>query len=555
MMADAPAQVDLAISAGTARRRRKLVGAATVGLVGALLTPLPATAAPAPCEQAERYAAQSGAEAIRIDKLDLRPAGRSDAPVTGIGVGDAKSALVAQSAVNTAAIGRVLDSGPAGRQALAGALVQQAPPTNEKPNRRATEATEAGPFRVGAGEVTTHAQWEPGMACGARTGEATRAKTQVSRAAILADDDGALVAVPARLSSLSTTALERRGSATRTVAAASLDASRIDLLNGAVTIKIIRTPTLRASMSTEDGGEIRYLPAVIEVSGPGHRTTRLDTAGDTTDLALARPQGRPTRRAQAATSPDAAQNGTAHGDPKQPDTGQADISRGGTGLDKPGTGRANAAEAGRSQTERTAAEEVGAGQNGTGRGAAGKNGPADDRAGRGGTAEDDAGLLSGLPRLDAIGSTPPLSLPGAIGIPDVPGVPPVGQPGTEAAPAAGPGTAVRVSLGDVRQAASGHAIAAKATAVTVTIAHSRQPHGRGAEVVLNLELGLLEVAAVAPEPAHSTTSGVAGGAGGTLAGGLPITGPRVDLIALAGVALLVAGVAALLFGLRSRPRP
>jgi hypothetical protein len=38
-------------------------------------------------------------------------------------------------------------------------------------------------------------------------------------------------------------------------------------------------------------------------------------------------------------------------------------------------------------------------------------------------------------------------------------------------------------------------------------------------------------------------------------GGLPITGPRVDYLAIAGVALLVLGAAAMVFGMRrGRPR-
>jgi hypothetical protein len=62
-------------------------------------------------------------------------------------------------------------------------------------------------------------------------------------------------------------------------------------------------------------------------------------------------------------------------------------------------------------------------------------------------------------------------------------------------------------------------------------------------------VGLLEVAAVAPEPPGGASQGVDGADAG-----LPITGPRVDVLALAGVALLIAGAAALIFGLRGRSR-
>jgi hypothetical protein len=52
---------------------RPLASIVALGLAGVLIAPAPATAAPAPCEQAERYAAQSGAELLRLRKLDLSP--------------------------------------------------------------------------------------------------------------------------------------------------------------------------------------------------------------------------------------------------------------------------------------------------------------------------------------------------------------------------------------------------------------------------------------------------------------------------------------------------
>lgn len=476
MMPAVPPRVDLATPAEPAgakpatmrKRPGAAVRAAAFGLAGALITPLPAAAAPAPCEQAERYAAQSGAELIRLDKLDVGPAGR-DRPVTDIGVGDAKSAVVAQSTVNAAAVSRALDGGPANRKALTGALTQQAPPSNKKPSRRAVEATEAGPFSLGAGKLTAHAQWEPGMACGAAVGNATRAEMEFSRAGILEDGDGALVGVPAKVSSLSTTALERHGKAARTVAAASVAGGAVELLDGAVKIEIVKPPTLRASMSAKGGGEIRYVPAVLQVSGDGFETARLDTAGDDVELALA------------------------------DETRQTDEGRTESGL-RPGQ-------------------------------------------------------LDGLRKLGTLAPTPPLPLP------RVPGLPAINEPDTEIAPATGPGTKIRISLGDVRQAASAHAIAARATAISIAITRGpgRHPYGHSADnrsaVVLGFDIGLLEVAAVAPEPGSAGASSVVGGEVGGNVGGLPITGPRVDVVALTGVALLLAGSVALGFGMRRRSRP
>jgi hypothetical protein len=492
MMPAVPPRVDLVTPAEPARatpatmRKRPgaAVKAAAFGLVGALITPLPAAAAPAPCEQAERYAAQSGAELIRLDKLHLGSAGR-DRPVTDIGVGDAKSALVAQSTVSAAAVGRVLDRGPANRKALTGTLTQQAPPSNKKPNRRAIEATEAGPFSLGAGKLTAHAQWEPGMACGAAVGNASRAELEFSRAGILEDGDGALVGVPGKVSSLSTTALERHGKAARTIAAASVAGGAVELLDGAVKIEIVKPPTLRASMSTKGGGEIRYVPAVLQVSGDGFETARLDTAGDDVELALA---------------------------DKTRQTGE-----------------------GRTESDLRPGQRDGL-----------RPGQLDGLR---------PGQLDGLRKLGTLVPTPPLPLP------SVPGLPAINEPDTEIAPAAGPGTKIRISLGDVRQATSGHAIAAKATAISIAIIRGpgRHPYGHSADnrsgVVLSFDIGLLEVAAVAPEPRTGGASSVVGSEGGGTVGGLPITGPRVDVIALTGVALLLAGTLALALGMRGRSRP
>src|SRR5690349_12446070 len=53
-----------------------------LGFAGSVAAPpLPAYAAPAPCERAEGYAAQSGVELLRIDRLELRSGG-GERPVT-----------------------------------------------------------------------------------------------------------------------------------------------------------------------------------------------------------------------------------------------------------------------------------------------------------------------------------------------------------------------------------------------------------------------------------------------------------------------------------------
>ncbi|WP_212993679.1 hypothetical protein [Actinoplanes auranticolor] len=548
-----PARVDLVTPAepdqGVPSTTRARLKAAALGVVGALLVPLPAAAAPAPCEQALRYAAQSGAQLMRIGTLDLGPAGRDDQPIKNVGVGDAKSALVAQSPINAAALGRVLDGGPAD-STLGEVLQQTAPPTHKKSERRKHEATEAGPFRLGASELTVHAQWDPRMACGNVAGPATRAEAELRRAGVLDGGDAALVRVPGKISGLSTTAMERRGPAARAVAAASIAGGKVRLLGGAVTVEIVKPPSLLATMSGADGGEVRYQPAVLEVSGEGFETVRLDTAGDNVELRLDE-NGEPAPEPDGVPRNDAGQGGAADGHATLHRAGfnvaarrDPDHSKG----DKPGKGHADDKRVHKGTSGKDAVREPDA--------PAGKpdanGGAATPDVSKDGSGKPGGGLFSGLPKVGALAPVAPLPLPSLPGVPPLAGT----EPGPEAVPATGPGTTVAISLGDVRQAVSGHAIAAKATAMTIAITKGpdRQAYGDSAPnrsgAVLDLDMGLLEVAAVAPEPAGAA-SGVAGGD----AGGLPITGPRVDVLALAGVALLIAGAAALIFGMRGRPGP
>jgi hypothetical protein len=628
MMPAVPARVDLVTPAepdqgvpSTARARLK---AAALGVVGALLVPLPAAAAPAPCEQALRYAAQSGAQLMRIGNLDLRPAGRSDAPIKNLGAGDAKSALVAQSPINAAALGRVLDGG----KAFTEVLQQTAPPSHKKPKQREDDSIEAGPFRFGKSTLTVHARWDPRMACGNAAGEATRAEAELRRAGVLEDGDGSLVRVPGKISGLSTTAMERRGAAARAVAAASMAGGKIEVLGGAVKIKIVKPASLLATMSGTDGGEVRYEPAVLEVSGEGFETARMDTAGDSVELRLAESGAGDQRVAGAGQTADGRadagqqQAGAGHAGAGSELSGRGRVGKGQAGADRADGGKAGAGKAGPGQAgarqagagkssagqggagqagagqsgvsqagaNQLSAGQAGAGQAGAGQAGAGQAGSGQPGAGRvgvgrggvgagkhgaaapgkigtavegasndivrkpgapGSNPDKDGGLLAGLPKVDGLEPAGPLP------VPSIPGVPPLAaEPATEAAPAAGPGTTVKISLGGVRQAVSGHAIAAKATAMKIAITKGpdRQAYGHSADnrsgIVLDLDMGLLEVAAVAPEPAGGT-SGAVGGNGG----GLPITGPRVDVLALSGLALLIAGAAALIFGLRGRHRP
>jgi hypothetical protein len=287
----------------------------------------------------------------------------------------------------------------------------------------------------------------------------TRAEATLGESRIAPADGGALVAVPETGRSVSTTGLERHGDAARAVASASIDTGRIDLFGGAVRLTVERPPTLMTIMSALDGGEVRYIPAVVRVSGDGVDTVKLSAAGDSVELA-------------------------------------------------PG----------------------------------GSDGP-----------RIESGLVSkwrsGVGRL--VGGAP-------LSLPTVPDVPSLRAP--EAAEIAGPGTTLRIVIGDVGQATDGHAIGARASAIKIMLSRGEQASdtgpgygggpryggGRGG-VVLDLDVGVLEAASVSPEP-----GGVGGGAHSAASDDLPVTGPRPDFLAIGGAGLLIAGAAALVFGVRKR---
>jgi hypothetical protein len=359
-------------------------------------------------------------------------------------------------------------------------ILQQAPPTNAAAARRGTPAGTAGPVSVGDGQIGAHARWAPGMACGVTVGEVARAETSQPSVSLL---KGALMRVPEKLSGMSTTGLERRGDETRSVAAATVTAGRIELAGGRVRVRVLRAPMLTVGMSTRKGGEVRYVPAVVEVSGDGVGRQRLETAGDHVDVTL-----RPDRRA----------------------------------------------------------------------------------------------LEDAVTALDGVRKAAPLpvpDVPGLPSLPSLPGLPSPAEPRGESGSVTGAGTRVRISLGDVRQARKGHAIAARATAIKVSVVRSEAGAGHGSaagsgsrsgprsgagygsgsggygSMSLALGLGVLEAAAVAPDAVVAANRGASpeqvsavAGAGG----GLPITGPRAGLLALGGVGLLMTGIAAVLFGTRRR---
>jgi hypothetical protein len=383
------------------------------------------------------------------------------ATLSDVGVGEARTAMIAQARVSSAAYARLLDGQADGNAAVSKPVLQQAPPTNARAASRFVPGGKAGPLRFGSGKLAGHAQWEAAMACGRAVGETSRAEAQLTGLRL---QEG-LVRVPQTLSSVSTTALQRQGDRARTVAEATMRAGRIELVGGKVRVRVVQAPTLSTSMSAAEGGKVAYRPAVLEISGEGFATKRLDGAGDQVDITL---------------SPD-----------------------------------------------RHATESV---------------------------------PLSRLTDMARLGKAAPLPVPPVPGLPAIPGA----APQTESAPTAATGTRLRISLGEVRHAVKGQAIAARATAVKISMTQVSGSPDRGepgyggknrTKTTLTMALGLLESAAVSPanQPAGPAAVGdVGAGDAGGAGGGLPVTGPRLDRVAMVGGGLLLAGIAAVAVSMRRR---
>lgn len=453
--------------------------------------PTPAHAAPASCastrsdtDSAQRYGATAGAEVLRIHHLDPRPAARaSTTAVSDVGLGDTRSTMVAASATSTSAT-RILDGRPAGSSGVSEAaqhLWRKAGSTSPATTRVERPARTVGPLDIGAGTLTSQARWEPAMACAGVTGEVSRAQALVTQAAIATGRSGrALVRVPEPMLSRSTTSLERRGPAVYMVARAGIAAGAIELLGGAVRVTVVRSPTLAASISASGTAEVRYLPALLEVTGAGFPAIELTTPGDEAEIDL--------------------------------------------------------------------------------RGGPGKPGVSGYRLRR---------FWAGLPA-DAAGVTTDVGF----ARPDLPGVPVIESgAGPDGDPGGGPDPVLRISLGDVAQSVRGHAVTARVTALRFEIT-TGCPAGQGCtqgSTVLDLDVGVLDATAVAPESAPldsretlqqgkeqesangAAADGAAAGLVGESANALPMTGTRIDVTAVAGVVLLTGGLFFLVFGLRRRP--
>lgn len=444
---------------------------AAIAVAGALIA-VPAPAATAnPCAKPQQYGAGAGADLVKLGLLDLRPLGLPLGPVADVRLASTRSGMAADARVNSAAAARYLDAKVLGVTLPAGPLstsvYQEAPPRNEKPVTAHAGRKHLGVVTVGAGDLTAYATWRGGMACGARTGEVTRSSATVAGAEVLPGPGGtALVRVPANLRSRTGTALVRDGGVVRSVATASAGLADIRLFAGTpteITVKVIKAPALTVGTGGSAGTTtVEYASPVLQVSGPGIGSRRIDAPGESLDLGLpSSTAGRDAAKARA----NAERLPLVSGDPL--------------------------------------AEAIGA---------------LHPERLRDATARQNAGPLT-LPALPSLPG-PGEALAGAL-------LPALG----------GELSLVRLSIGDVQKEVTDHSVRAQAASLRLQVISPRtRPDEQ--EAVVDLAIGMLDAAALAPRPAsHPDDPGTPPGGGG----GLPVTGRNMGIVAAAGLLLLIAG--------------
>jgi hypothetical protein len=273
----------------------KIAAAAAAVVAGALAVgPAPAVAAE-PCTLP--YAAGAGAELVRLDALDLRPLGLPVGPVADVRLASTRSGMATNSEVNAAATARYLDAKLLGVPLPAGPLstsvYQEAPPRNRKPVIAHAIRHDLGLVKAGTGNLIAHAR---GTSCDARAGEVTASSAQVAGAEVLPGPGGtALVRLPASLRARTSTGLVNEDGVVRSTATAAAGLADVRLFAGTPTeiaIKVIKPPTLVvATGGTASTTTVRYTSPLLEVSGPGIPTRRIDAPGETVDLVLPRTTG------------------------------------------------------------------------------------------------------------------------------------------------------------------------------------------------------------------------------------------------------------------------
>jgi hypothetical protein len=279
--------------------RRTAASLAVAALVGAVLAPGlaadPATAAPA-CATSLAYGASASADLLRLHALDLRPLGIGVGPIAALRVASTGAGLAADAEVAAAAAARDVTAHLRGLAAVGAAELgrtahQQAPPTSADPVTHAGRRLDLGVLSADLGTISARATWDEPMRCDTETGTSSRAAASLVDAAALPGRGGqALVALPDQLSSAAETGLVRHEGKAAAQARASASLTDLRLFAGSgteVRVRVMSEPVLEViATGRPDSSSVRYHAPVLEISGPGLRTQRLDSPGAHLDVAL-----------------------------------------------------------------------------------------------------------------------------------------------------------------------------------------------------------------------------------------------------------------------------
>ncbi|MFC7243457.1 hypothetical protein ACFQO7_13315 [Catellatospora aurea] len=262
--------------------RRHLAAASTVALVSlSSLTILSTPAAAGVCDRPAGYAARAGADLLKVGVLNLGPLGLKLPAVADLTIASANAGMSATSRVTSSAAARYADAKLLGLQLptgpLDGRVYQQAPPTNATGVKNRALSVDLGLVKAGTGDLTAHARWAEGMACGKTEGPAGEADAALVDAAILPGARGALVKATHNASGEARTATVKMDE--RTIASgaqAEIGLADLELLGGAIDVEVLEPPKLtvlatgRAATSVVD-----YDAPVLKITGPGIGTKTL----------------------------------------------------------------------------------------------------------------------------------------------------------------------------------------------------------------------------------------------------------------------------------------
>jgi hypothetical protein len=262
--------------------RRHLAAASTVALVSlSSLTILSTPAAAGVCDRPAGYAARAGADLLKVGVLNLGPLGLKLPAVADLTIASANAGMSASSRVTSSAAARYADAKLLGLQLptgpLDGRVYQQAPPTNATGVKNRALSVDLGLVKAGTGDLTAHARWAEGMACGKTDGPAGEADAALVDAAVLPGSRGALVKATHNASGEARTATVKMDE--RTIASgaqAEIGLTDLELLGGAIDVEVLEPPKLtvlatgRAATSVVD-----YDAPILKVTGPGIGTKTL----------------------------------------------------------------------------------------------------------------------------------------------------------------------------------------------------------------------------------------------------------------------------------------